>query len=123
MPRVQFTIRKMLGVVAISAIISQFALLMARRSECLRLAGSHDKEAHRWLKGVGDTYTQVETTHEDGSVSFSLRDTLPDDPSFWTPRSNYAKRWARYHLRLQARYEHAARYPWFPVEPDPPEPK
>jgi hypothetical protein len=27
-----------------------------------------------------------------------------------------------YHAALQAKYEHAARYPWLPVEPDRPEP-
>jgi len=28
-----------------------------------------------------------------------------------------------YHGRLKAKYEEAARHPWLPVEPDPPEPK
>ena len=28
-----------------------------------------------------------------------------------------------HHGRLKAKYEEAARHPWFPVEPDPPEPK
>jgi hypothetical protein len=29
----------------------------------------------------------------------------------------------RYHFKMAEKYEHAARYPWLPVEPDPPEPK
>jgi hypothetical protein len=29
---------------------------------------------------------------------------------------------ARYHARLERKYRRAARYPWLPVEPDPPEP-
>lgn len=28
-----------------------------------------------------------------------------------------------YHLRLKQKYDCAARYPWLPVEPDPPEPE
>jgi hypothetical protein len=28
-----------------------------------------------------------------------------------------------WHLRMEQKYEHAARYPWLPVEPDPPQPK
>ena len=28
-----------------------------------------------------------------------------------------------YHAAMAAKYRHAARYPWLPVEPDPPEPK
>jgi hypothetical protein len=30
---------------------------------------------------------------------------------------------AAYHRELRAKYERAARYPWLPVEPDPPEPE
>ena len=30
---------------------------------------------------------------------------------------------AAYHASLRRKYEHAARYPWLPVEPDPPEPE
>jgi hypothetical protein len=29
---------------------------------------------------------------------------------------------AEHHASLARKYENAARYPWFPVEPDPPEP-
>jgi hypothetical protein len=28
-----------------------------------------------------------------------------------------------YYQSLASKYQHAARYPWLPVEPDPPEPK
>jgi hypothetical protein len=34
-----------------------------------------------------------------------------------------ASRRAAYHAHLEAKYGHAAHSPWFPVEPDPPEPK
>jgi hypothetical protein len=30
---------------------------------------------------------------------------------------------AQHHLDLTRRYQHAARYPWLPVAPDPPEPQ
>jgi hypothetical protein len=29
----------------------------------------------------------------------------------------------QWHERMRLKYENAARYPWLPVEPDPPEPK
>jgi hypothetical protein len=32
-------------------------------------------------------------------------------------------RLAAYQADLRRKYEHAARYPWLPVEPDPPEPE
>jgi hypothetical protein len=28
-----------------------------------------------------------------------------------------------FHVQLRLKYEHATRYPWLPIEPDPPEPK
>jgi hypothetical protein len=28
-----------------------------------------------------------------------------------------------FHVQLRLKYEHAARYPWLPIEPDSPEPK
>jgi hypothetical protein len=37
-------------------------------------------------------------------------------------RSYYANRIA-YHAALKAKYERAARYPWLPIAPDPPEPE
>jgi hypothetical protein len=36
--------------------------------------------------------------------------------------SKYQKR-AEYHALLGRKYEHAARYPWLPVDPDPPPPE
>jgi hypothetical protein len=37
-------------------------------------------------------------------------------------RASWWKR-ATYHAALRRKYERAARYPWLPVEPDPPEPQ
>ena len=45
-----------------------------------------------------------------------------------SPRDPFLLRWERvrlhaaYHKELKNKYEHAARYPWLPVEPDPPMP-
>jgi hypothetical protein len=36
--------------------------------------------------------------------------------------SNFASPYFTYHSQMRAKYERAARYPWLPVEPDPPEP-
>jgi hypothetical protein len=38
-------------------------------------------------------------------------------------RRHEEKRLADYHAKLRKKYERAARYPWLPVEPDPPEPQ
>jgi hypothetical protein len=34
----------------------------------------------------------------------------------------YEHKWEAYHRGLRTKYEHAARYPWISVAPDPPEP-
>jgi hypothetical protein len=39
------------------------------------------------------------------------------------PRSKLASARADYHQAMWLKYFHAARYPWLPVEPDPPEPE
>ena len=33
------------------------------------------------------------------------------------------RRWTSYHTAMARKYRHAARYPWLPVEPDPPPPE
>lgn len=31
--------------------------------------------------------------------------------------------WLMYHIEMEKKYDRAARYPWLPVAPDPPEPQ
>ena len=50
--------------------------------------------------------------HGAADVSQSLRETIAHNSTL-----------VRYHEQLQRRYESAARQPWVPVEPDPPEPE
>ena len=48
------------------------------------------------------------------------------DGEIWSDAIAYARRCRRlvpYHAALRHKYEHAARTPWLPVEPDPPEPQ
>ena len=40
-----------------------------------------------------------------------------------TADAGVAKARAAHHAALRSKYERAARYPWLPVEPDPPEPE
>lgn len=44
-----------------------------------------------------------------------------DSVQFFGDRRAIAER-VGYHGRLKVKYEQAARFPWLPVEPDPPEP-
>jgi hypothetical protein len=43
--------------------------------------------------------------------------------SRWRPTPSEAtSRWIAYHAEMARKYEHAAKYPWLPVAPDPPDP-
>jgi hypothetical protein len=61
----------------------------------------------------------------------------PDEPQFAFPSEEHlerllntvrenaerSRRRAAHHAALKHKYEHAARFPWRPIEPDPPEPE
>ena len=104
LPRVRFTIRRMMVVVAVTAIAFGGAAGLARverlASEYRRLYARHSAEAQRFS--------------EEASRALVLRNA----------RDRYvrASRLADYHAHLEAKYQHAAHNPWLPVEPDPPPP-
>ena len=52
--------------------------------------------------------------------SLALR---PGDRSDWAVEARKAVARTEYHGKLVVKYDLAARYPWLPVWPDPPEPK
>jgi hypothetical protein len=92
LPGLRFTVRRLMVVVAIVAIVFGVAELMKRRSMAFRLkAASHQ----RGLVIIGS-----HRYYSDASPAV-----------------------AEYHMKLVEKYEHAARYPWLPVEADPPEPE
>jgi hypothetical protein len=113
-PRVSFTVRRMKGAVALTAVTFAIVHLWSLRHLYLEKAAQH--------------------------ASFSaLRDRTPDDMAFWEARLtaqheglHAAYPWpggpplvptmAKYHDALRRKYERAARYPWLSVAPDPPEP-
>ena len=77
---------------------------MRRRSRFLTLASFHAAEAC------------------DGRiVPLAIRATMSETELTACDERRLA--WEEYHAGLAAKYERAARYPWLPVEPDPPEPK
>jgi hypothetical protein len=61
-------------------------------------------------------YLRKAARHEESRAEIWFRNFPGFDPSS-VPES------AKYHEAMSRKYEHAARYPWLPVAPDPPEPK
>ena len=92
--RLRFTVRGMMSAVAVvAALIGAGIGLSRRRERFLARAALHGVE-------IGPAAT----------VHYSFND-------------DRAMRWRTWHARLVEKYERAARHPWLPVAPDPPEPK
>jgi hypothetical protein len=113
LPRPRFTVRRLMIAVAIVAIFLGVWLWAERRRARLdALASWHDRQVVCVFKGyIG-----------------------PDDEIIWEPTSRPLKmgdppvslrqqRISTWHRQFAQKYWRAARYPWLPVEPDPPEPK
>jgi hypothetical protein len=100
--RARFTIRRMMVVVAVIALLLGAAAILRRQAHLQQLADYH-----------AETARQLRSSH--GSI---IR---PDGAYVHVPLT--PPRLADYHEDLARKYERAARYPWLPVEPDPPEPE
>jgi hypothetical protein len=95
MPRVRFTVRRMMVAVAMLAAIMAVGAGLQRRRDRFERLFSH----HRGLAGPR-----------------VIRSFDPGNPVFKTARG-------RWHWDLSMKYGEAARYPWLPLPPDPPEPE
>jgi hypothetical protein len=92
----------MMVVVAVVALLLGVVAILRRRTHFQRLADYHAEAARQLRSSHGSAI------HPGGAyVHIPL-----------TPPSL-----ADYHENLAAKYERAARYPWLPIAPDPPEPE
>ena len=102
--RFRFTVRRLMVAVAIVAVVIGIGVEVARRrGRYTRLARQHAvvrDELHKFLMIVPPS----------ASVEF-----------FGDRKAIAAL--VGYHGRMKEKYERAARDPWLPVEPDPPEPR
>jgi hypothetical protein len=101
LPRVRFTVRRLMIAVAIVAILfGAVYRLASRRARFLAIAQHHRESI----------------TDEDPLLKayFSVLD--GESRSLLTPIN-------RWHHAMTSRYRHAADHPWLPVAPDPPEPE
>jgi len=128
LPRVRFTVRRMMIAVAIVGVLLASGMearwLHRKHREYVNRA-SIDSEGER----LYSEWAAWDIKHESDLRSMFKRyghEGLDD----WARRmADYHGRqaakftlWANYHARMKAKYEAAARRPWLPVEPDPPEP-
>ena len=138
-PRKRFTIRRLMIYVAASAVACEVAVVGWTFQKYGSLASSYSgKESIALIEAEGcEGLIQI----AEDSVRFAesmlqLKGRVSSDAT-WTAqisrgqkdierdRAQLAqkRRQAAFFHRLASKYARAARYPWLPVEPDPPEPK
>jgi hypothetical protein len=99
----KMTTRRWIVAVAVVALVLGIVAFVRRRAQFRALADYHAetarriRSAHVWVTRPGGAF--VHTT------ALAPRPVID------------------YHATLAVKYEHAARYPWLPVEPDPPPPE
>jgi hypothetical protein len=94
LPRLRFTVRRLLLVVAVAA------------------CGGWGVKLWR----LSREYAEIAKMHREWEPTFRW---LPDK-SLWLAEYSISRE--HYHDPIARKYERAARYPWLHVEPDPPEP-
>jgi hypothetical protein len=108
-PRLRFTVRRLMLAVAVVAALLGCADLWRRREHYRRLAETH--ALSEMVLRVDSVMARGDPTGGPGVRLLDLSDSLEE-----------AAKWADYHAGLRRKYERAARYPWLPVAPDPPPP-
>ena len=100
LPRVRFTVRRMMVAVAIAGVLVG-GLRMRRLSAVYQaLSESNANDEDFYLAALSDRFKLGHPSYER-----TFRDRLD------------------YHRSMRVKYERAARRPWLPVPPDPPEPE
>src|SRR4051812_38924781 len=119
LPRVRFTLRRMMIAVAVVVLATCFAVepltsLLSRYSTFGKQYNEYGikLQVHRWNRDT--VYIRLFGGTPDYSMKLS--------PAQEARRSDL-DRWVRYEERLVSKYRRAMFFPWLAVEPDPPEPK
>jgi hypothetical protein len=116
-PRMRFTVRRLMIAVAVVAIAVWLPIILTRRAKYHRLAREFDAKAT-----VARAFGPRGSLHADavdirvGTVYVFQRE--PNGAPFDCVGAH-----SDYYAAMKAKYERAARYPFLPVAPDPPEPE
>ena len=110
-----FTVRRMMGAVAVAALLFGAMVEMPRLWILHRHYNVLAERYGYWEARLGGAATiRQELTYYSTSQ--------PRGPEPSPARLAGMKADASYYAGLRAKYEHAARYPWLSVDPDPPPP-
>jgi hypothetical protein len=116
LPRVRFTVRRLMVAVAIVGGLIGGSVECRRRLESERRIGEYQRLAkhhHRAAARLRDRYRE---SPQESVVLFIHSSEFAQTPAL-------KLKWAEYHESLSRKYEQAASNPWAPLPPDPPEPE
>jgi hypothetical protein len=136
LPRLRFSMRWLMVVVAVAALLLSAGLwvesMMVRSRNFLRIAAAHGDsqlafralEAEQVSTSIKMDRQGREARMEFGDTDTARRLAVPVDRFAAQVRAatRLSRERSNYHGRLRAKYLWAARYPCFSVEPDPPGP-
>jgi hypothetical protein len=116
-PRVRFTVRRLMLVVAAVAFVAGAVNEVSRRRARFTTLAS----AHRFQAAFFTQRAQAKTQPFCGS-GMSLQE-IEEQYARSGPETLLDFRVSQYYRALSRKYDDAAFHPWFPVPPDPPQPK
>lgn len=129
MPRI--TIRRMMIFVALTAVIFTGSMAAMRGGP---LSGTYGQKAAEHaaklpgLNSVADLHANAARACRERAESLRSSGRTEDAASsieqatYWDQSVAALRERVSYHDRMRRKWEHAVRYPWLRVEPDPPEP-
>jgi hypothetical protein len=141
LPRFRFSVRRMMVAVAVVAIVMGADNMRRRRDRWrelgfrhqmgensnLRLAKAHSETAAQDEAGAESHRAAAAAAHVDRTVNEEMHSGFAAAFAAQAAKERDGERkhltLASFHGELRRKYERAARYPWLPVAPDPPEPE
>jgi Tfp pilus assembly protein PilX len=132
MPRVRFTVRRMMIAVAVVAVLIGVGLQIRRAIRFSRLSANYlelaamDAEYESILRKRERNHRELAEIERESADKFQQSSIV----ELWrrlaqedTDRADKFKLLAEYHASMKAKYQAAARRPWLHIEPDPPRPE
>jgi hypothetical protein len=134
LPRLRFTVRQLMLAVAVAALLTGGIVLARRSAHYRREAEFHSRAAARLRaeqrskastaragREQAEMWTRRARDAGSKTAAQAVEDTAPGIAPY-EAAARAAGATADNHDLLARKYERAARYPWLPVEPDPPQP-
>jgi hypothetical protein len=151
LPRVRFTVRRLMVIVAIAGVLSGGGILLRRSISFAGIAKYHASREAIFRAKYQETEDRYRTFLNDPSYHFKedlgknhIEGEIAKAKLLWPQIREFSRKhpnacldisctsaesfwrasaWASFHATLAKRYERATRNPWLLVAPDPPEPE